>query len=60
MDGDTGLECEVPDGLIQQMTRLRDGAGESIHALVQAEIPAQDNQAVIHLAFCPPLDAGRR
>lgn len=47
---------EVPAGLVQQLTRVREDAGESLHALALAEIPAGDNFAVIHLAFCPPLD----
>jgi hypothetical protein len=46
---------EIPAGLVQQLTRVREDAGESLHALALAEIPAGDNFAVIHLAFCPPL-----
>lgn len=48
-------EPEIPVGLIQQLTRVREGDHESIHALVQAKIPANDRQAILHLAFCPPL-----
>jgi hypothetical protein len=48
-------EETVLPGLIQQMTRVREDQGESLHALIAAEIPGGDNLAVIHLAFCPPL-----
>src|SRR5262249_25283923 len=48
-------ESEMPAGLVQQVTRVRDANCESIHALVRAEIPAGDRLAVFHLAFCPPL-----
>lgn len=48
---------EIPSGLIQQLTRTREGDRESIHALVQAEIAANDHLAVVHLSFCPPLAA---
>lgn len=47
-----------PANLVQQLTRQRDEAGgETIHALAEAEIPAGDRIAVVHLAFCPPLEA---
>jgi hypothetical protein len=51
-------EPEIPDGLVQQVTRVQESANrESIHALVQANIPAGDRLAIVHLAFCPPLAA---
>jgi hypothetical protein len=48
-------EAEIPAGLVQQVTRVREGEGESLHALMQAEIPGGDRLAVLHLSFCPPL-----
>jgi hypothetical protein len=50
-------EPETPPGLVQRLTRLRESDGESLHALVRAEVPAHDRLAVVHLAFCPPLAA---
>jgi hypothetical protein len=50
-------ETETPAGLVQQLTRVREGGRESLHAMVRAEIPAGDRLAVVHLAFCPPLQA---
>ena len=45
-----------PANLVQQYTRQRDDAGgESLHAIAEAEIPAGERLAVLHLAFCPPL-----
>lgn len=49
-------ETELPAGLVQQLTRVRDNGRESIHAVLLAEIPPGDRQTAIHLAFCPPLD----
>jgi hypothetical protein len=49
-------ETELPSGLVQQLTRIREEGRESIHAVLLAEIPAGDRQAAIHVAFCPPLD----
>jgi len=48
---------EIPCGLVQQLTRTREGNRESIHAIVQADIAANDHLAVVHLSFCPPLAA---
>jgi hypothetical protein len=48
-------EAEFPAGLVQQMTRVREGDRESLHALMRAEIPSGDRLAVLHLSFCPPL-----
>lgn len=48
-------ESELPSGLMQRITRVREADRESLHALVQTEIEAGDNVAVVHLAFCPPL-----
>jgi hypothetical protein len=48
-------EAEIPAGLVQQLTRVREGDRESLHALVRAEIPGGDRLAVLHLSFCPPL-----
>jgi hypothetical protein len=53
----TTEESEIPEGLLQQLTRVREGDRESIHGLLQAEVPAADRLAVVHLAFCPPLAA---
>lgn len=50
-------EPELPTGLIQQLTRVREEDRESLHAILLAEIPANDRQAALHIAFCPPLDA---
>jgi hypothetical protein len=50
-------EPEIPEGLVQQVTRVLEGERESIHALVRAEIAAHDRLSVVHLAFCPPLAA---
>src|SRR5262249_12540557 len=45
-------EPEIPEGLVQQLTRVHEAADrESIHALVQAKIPANDRQAIVHLSF---------
>ena len=46
-----------PENLVQQLTRQRDeSGGETLHAMAEAEIPAGDRVAVLHLAFCPPLE----
>jgi hypothetical protein len=50
------VEAEVPAGLVQQLTRVREGDRESIHALLMAKIPPGDRLAAIHVAFCPPLE----
>jgi hypothetical protein len=50
-------EAEVPAGLMQRITRVREGGRESIHALVSGDVPRGDRLTVIHIAFCPPLDA---
>jgi hypothetical protein len=53
----TGIvdEPALPPGLVQQMTRVRDGDHESIHALFETRVPAGDHRGIAHLAFCPPL-----
>jgi hypothetical protein len=48
-------EAEIPAGLLQQVTRVLEDDRESIHALVQANIAANDRLAIVHLSFCPPL-----
>jgi hypothetical protein len=48
-------ESEIPAGLVQQLTRVREADRESVHALVTAEFAPRDLLAVVHLAFCPPL-----
>lgn len=48
-------ETEIPPGLIQQVTRVLEDSRESIHAIVQAKVAANDRLAIIHLSFCPPL-----
>jgi hypothetical protein len=50
-------ESEIPPGLVQRVTRIRENDRELLHALLQAEVPADDRIAVVHLAFCPPLAA---
>lgn len=57
--GEAEAECEaeLPTGLVQQLTRVREGDRESLHAILLAEVPASDRQAALHIAFCPPLDA---
>lgn len=51
----------VSEHLIQQLTRERTASGgEALHALVRATCPPGDRLAVVHLAFCPPLDAAPR
>jgi len=51
---------EIPRGLVQQLTRTLEGDRESIHALVRANVAANDRLAVVHLSFCPPLSAPPR
>jgi hypothetical protein len=48
-------ELEIPAGLVQQLTRVREADRESIHALVSAEYAPLDSLAIVHIAFCPPL-----
>lgn len=52
---------EVPaegEHLVQRITRKRSGSGgELLEAVVSAPCHAGDRLAVVHLAFCPPLDA---
>ena len=48
-------ESDLPTGLLQQLTRIREDGRESIHAVLLAEIPPGDRQAALHVAFCPPL-----
>jgi hypothetical protein len=50
-------DVELPAGLIQQLTRIRENGRESIHAVLRAEIDPGDRQGALHVAFCPPLDA---
>jgi hypothetical protein len=50
-------ETPIQAGLVQQLTRVREEGRESIHALLRAEIPAGDRLTILHIAFCPPLDA---
>jgi hypothetical protein len=50
-------QAEIPRGLVQQLTRTREADRESIHAIVKADIAANDHLAVVHLSFCPPLAA---
>lgn len=54
---DTIDEPDMPPGLVQRLTRIRENDRESLHALLQCEVAAQDQMAVVHLAFCPPLAA---
>ena len=54
-------EESISERLIQKLTRERTTAGnEALHALVRATCPPGDRLAVVHLAFCPPLDAPPR
>jgi len=50
-------EAEMPDGLVQQVTRTIDADRESIHALLSAQVLAGDRLGVIHIVFFPPLAA---
>jgi hypothetical protein len=50
-------EPEIPAGLVQQVTRVRENNRETMHALASAEFASRDKLAVVHLAFCPPLAA---
>ena len=49
-------DSELPAGLVQQLSRIREGGRESIHAVLLAEIVPGDRQAALHVAFCPPLE----
>jgi hypothetical protein len=51
------IEPELPPGLVQQITRIREDGVESLHAVFLAEVPAGERLTVGHLAFCPPLDS---
>jgi hypothetical protein len=42
---------------VQQITRVREGDCETIHALFETCVAAGDRLGVTHLAFCPPLAA---
>ncbi len=54
-------EDSISEHLIQQLTRERTTAGnEALHALVRATCTPGDRLAVVHLAFCPPLDSAPR
>jgi len=58
---DGPAEESISDQLVQQLTRERTATGgESIHALVRVTCPPGDRLAVVHLAFCPPLEATPR
>jgi hypothetical protein len=46
---------EFPPGLVQQVTRVLDDGVETVHAVLRAQIEAGDRQAIVHVAFCPPL-----
>ena len=48
-------DTETPPGLFQRLTRVREAAGESIHVLASAEIPAHDRLGVVHVSFVPAL-----
>ena len=50
-------EAELPSGLVQQLTRIREAGHETLHAVMQAEVAAGDRLAVVHVSFCPPLGA---
>jgi hypothetical protein len=49
-------DAELPAGLVQQLTRIRENGHESIHAVLFAEIDPGDRQTALHVAFCPPLE----
>src|SRR5262245_39265366 len=51
------MEAEIPAGLVQQMTRVREENRESIHVLASTQIPDGERLGVIHISFCPPLPA---
>ena len=48
-------DADTPPDLVQRLTRVREAAGESIHVLASAEIPAHDRLGVIHISFVPAL-----
>jgi len=56
-ESESVAEAEIPAGLIQQITRVREGDHESLHAFIQAQIPPGDRLAILHIAFCPPLQS---
>lgn len=43
--------------VIQQLTRARADHGESIIGILRADFAAGQRLAVLHVAFCPPLEA---
>ncbi|MEX2172708.1 MAG: hypothetical protein WD872_00010 [Pirellulaceae bacterium] len=50
-------EEEISARLVQQLSRERTAeGGEALHALVRTLCQPEDQQVVVHLAFCPPLD----
>jgi hypothetical protein len=55
-DAEETADAEIPVGLVQQITRIRRDGAETVHIVIQAEVPRGERLAVIHLAFCPPLD----
>ena len=58
---DEPAEETISEQLVQQLTRARTATGgESIHALVRVTCQPGDRLSVVHLAFCPPLDAKPR
>jgi len=55
---DEPTEEPISEHLVQQLTRQRNASGgESLHALLRVSCTPGDRLAVVHLAFCPPLEA---
>ena len=51
------FDSELPAGLVQQLTRIREDETESLHVVLRIEVPVGERVAIAHVAFCPPLDA---
>ena len=58
---DEPAEESISAQLVQQLTRARTASGgEALHAMVRVTCQPGDRLAVVHLAFCPPLDSTPR
>lgn len=49
-------DLELPSGLVQQLSRVRENGSESVHAVLRADVREGERLAIAHVAFCPPLD----
>lgn len=53
----TTAPADSSDQILQQLTRLRDESGvESLFGTLRAEFAPNERTAVLHVAFCPPLE----